>query len=103
MFTAVRSIRHPEALLSILNPLSVYSVGISSILALERTVVPEEELIVSFKIVFFKYSVTQCIMKNVIASFKIFVFKYSDNQCIMKIVIVSFKYFYKYSVTQCRL
>jgi len=30
-------------------------------------------------------------MKNVIVSFKIVVFKYSDNQGIMKIVIVSFQ------------
>ena len=32
------------------------------------TVDPEEELIVSFKI-FYKYSVNQCMVKNVIASF----------------------------------
>ena len=39
----------------------------------------------------FKYSVNQCIMKNVIVSFHIGLFKYSVNQCIMKNVIVSFQ------------
>src|SRR6218665_1926627 len=89
LFTAVHCIRHPDALLSLLSPLSVYSAGISLILALERTVVSEEELIVSFKIVFFKYSVTQCIMKIEILSFEWF-YKYSVNQCIMKDVGVTF-------------
>jgi len=75
--------------LSLLSPLSVYSV--SFILALERTVVPEEELIVSFKSLFDIQSINVgLIMKNLMVSFKIVVFNYSDNQCIMKSVIVSF-------------
>jgi len=84
--------RHIEALLSLLSPLSVHS--ISFILALERTVVPEKELIVSFKAVFYIQSINVgLIMKNGIVSYKIglVVFKYSDNQCIMKNVIASFK------------
>ena len=63
----------------------VFTITITITRALERTVVPEKELTVSFKTIFL-YAFNQCrpYNENVIVSFKIVVFKYSDNQCVMK-------------------